>query len=185
MIDPAAPDQVFKLMGTIGATSVCVTSTPTPNGTPCLRGGCLDPMFDFDGLVTTEVGDATGEDVAIQPDGKIVVAGLANRGSNADMGVVRLTGVRVLFGVDSIWLDYAAAVVVQPDGKIVVAGTAYRSANFTPTDFALARYNTDGSLDTGFDGDGKVTVSFANGHEEAADLGRVYDHTVQESTRQI
>ena len=44
---------------------------------------------------------------------------------------------------------------MQADGKIVAAGYARR-----PDDFALARYNTNGSLDTAFDGDGKVTTDF-------------------------
>src|SRR6266508_2960252 len=50
-------------------------------------------------------------------------------------------------------LDEALGVAIQPDGKIVAAGT-------NGGDFALARYNRDGSLDTSFDGDGKVTTDF-------------------------
>jgi uncharacterized delta-60 repeat protein len=56
--------------------------------------------------------------------------------------------------------DRAFAVVVQTDGKIVVAGSA-RTSNLT-TDFALARYNADGSLDTTFDTDGKILTQFNN-----------------------
>jgi uncharacterized delta-60 repeat protein len=47
----------------------------------------------------------------------------------------------------------ATSVAVQSDGKIVVVGG-------TGSDFALARYNTDGSLDTTFSGDGKQTTDF-------------------------
>src|SRR5262249_12672180 len=47
--------------------------------------------------------------------------------------------------------DVGYSVTVQSDGKILVAGSAWN-------DFALARYNADGSLDTSFDGDGKVTT---------------------------
>ena len=46
---------------------------------------------------------------------------------------------------------------IQSDGKIVVAGTAYHSGNY---DFAVVRYNSDGSLDSSFDGDGKLTTDF-------------------------
>ena len=51
--------------------------------------------------------------------------------------------------------DTATGVVAQTDGKIVVAGT---SQNGTYKDFALARYNPDGTLDTTFNGTGKVTM---------------------------
>ena len=57
------------------------------------------------------------------------------------------------FGSDSF--DFGNAVVIQPDGKIIVAGHTQDLADPDP-DFALARYNPDGSLDTTFDGDGKV-----------------------------
>ena len=60
-------------------------------------------------------------------------------------------------------IDRARAVAIQGDGKIVAAG----EANVGTFDFALARYNTDGSLDTIFSGDGKVTTDFAGGTHQA------------------
>ena len=51
--------------------------------------------------------------------------------------------------------DYAYSILVQPDGKVLVAGTG----NYG---FALARYNIDGSLDTGFDGDGKAVLTIGS-----------------------
>jgi Domain of unknown function (DUF5122) beta-propeller len=48
-------------------------------------------------------------------------------------------------------------VALQPDGKIVVAGQDYTNGE---TDFALARYKADGSLDGSFSGDGFVTTDF-------------------------
>src|SRR5581483_1945492 len=63
--------------------------------------------------------------------------------------------VRTDFGYN---LDAAFAVAVQPDGKVVAAGK--RGTASGPTDFAVARYNADGSLDTTFDGDGKVFTNF-------------------------
>src|SRR5690349_6759364 len=51
--------------------------------------------------------------------------------------------------------DRASGVAVQPDGKIVAAGVAF---NGSDNDFALARYNPDGSLDAGFGADGKVVT---------------------------
>ncbi|MEU6087745.1 calcium-binding protein [Streptomyces sp. NPDC047085] len=133
-------------------------------------GGSLDAGFGTGGKVTTAFagGSATAYDVALQTDGAIVVAGRAgyNYPANAsDFALARYTpdgsldngfgsGGRVItpFGE----ADVAGGVKVQTDGKIVVAG----SSDF---DFALARYNTDGTLDSGFDGDGKVTTSFGPG----------------------
>jgi uncharacterized delta-60 repeat protein len=59
--------------------------------------------------------------------------------------------------------DTANGVVIQGDGKIVVAGSAGgTNPEFDPgSDFAVARYKTDGSLDPTFDGDGKVTTDFS------------------------
>ena len=55
--------------------------------------------------------------------------------------------------------DYGYSVVVQPDGKILVAGQSFNGNSW---DYALVRYNTDGSLDTTFDGDGKLTTTDAS-----------------------
>jgi uncharacterized delta-60 repeat protein len=56
----------------------------------------------------------------------------------------------------------AYSVIQQADGKLVVAGTSYNGSN---DDFALVRYNADGALDTGFDGDGKVTTAIGAGDD--------------------
>jgi uncharacterized delta-60 repeat protein len=56
------------------------------------------------------------------------------------------------------------SVAIQSDGKIVVAGYSNNGSNF---DFALVRYNTDGSLDTSFDSDGKVTTEVGSGDDFA------------------
>ena len=56
--------------------------------------------------------------------------------------------------------DLANAVAVQADGKLVVAGTTYVNNDFSDEDFAIARYNTDGSLDMSFGTNGKVTTDF-------------------------
>ena len=59
------------------------------------------------------------------------------------------------FGQD----DQAVAVALQPDGRIVVAGTSTATLPpFTDKDFAVARYDVNGSLDSSFDGDGNGTV---------------------------
>ena len=58
--------------------------------------------------------------------------------------------------------DTANAVAIQPDGKIIVAGSTYNGTN---DDFALARYNVDGSLDASFSFDGKRTSAFGSGKD--------------------
>jgi uncharacterized delta-60 repeat protein len=139
--------------------------------------GVLDQPFGTDGKVTTAVGPS--EDVAaataVQPDGKIVVAGSANNGSGSDFAVVRYnkngsldtsfdTDGKVLTPIGSE--DLGRAMVLQPDGKIVVAGGAYGS-NY---DFAIVRYNPNGSLDTSFSSDGKVTTPIGSAHDIAVAL---------------
>src|SRR5262249_8007542 len=48
------------------------------------------------------------------------------------------------------------AVAVQPDGKVVIAGTLQLTGSTGAADFAVARFNADGSLDTGFGTGGQV-----------------------------
>lgn len=64
-----------------------------------------------------------------------------------------------IFGFDNVADEGRAIVVTQPDGKIVVGGY---TADAGHDDFLLLRYNPDGSLDPGFDGDGIVTLNFFN-----------------------
>ena len=62
--------------------------------------------------------------------------------------------------------DYGYDLVRQPDGKLVVAGQSV--SGVTLGDFALARYNPNGSLDTGFSGDGKQTTDFGGNGDQAS-----------------
>lgn len=135
--------------------------------------GTLDVTFDGDGKVLTPVGAKNdfAYSVAIQPDGKIVVAGISNNGTNDDFAVIRYKAngsLDTTFDVDGKLTtaigggnDVANTVLIQSDGKIVVAGTAVVSN----IDFAIARYNTDGSLDTTFDTDGKLTTAIGSGSD--------------------
>ena len=143
--------------------------------------GTLDTGFGTGGKVLTPVGTLTDEahSIALQDDGKIVVAGYASSGNN-DFAVVRYnadgsldtgfgTGGKVTTPIGT-GDDWAHDVTVQTDGKIVVAG--YTKVSLFDTDFALVRYNADGSLDTGFGTGGKVTTAFGT-YDEA------YSVTVQ------
>ena len=140
--------------------------------TTSAQPGSLDGDFDADGKVTTSfgAGDDSGHSVAIQPDGKIVVAGSAYNGTDHDFALARYNTDGTLdnsFSVDGkvttafgIGEDNGWSVAIQPDGKIVVAGYAY---NFAVREFAIGRYNTDGTLDNSFSVDGKVTTAFGTG----------------------
>jgi uncharacterized delta-60 repeat protein len=136
--------------------------------------GSLDNSFSADGKLTTAfgTGDGSGSAVAIQVDGKIVVAGYASNGTDDDLALTRYNTNGTLdnsFGMDGKVTtafgtgdDHGYAVAIQPDGKILVAGDAFNGTNY---DLALARYNTDGSLDNGFSDDGKVTTAFGTDDE--------------------
>jgi uncharacterized delta-60 repeat protein len=133
------------------------TGTITDNDVVILPPGELDPTFDADGVLTTSIG--SGADiaygVATQSDGKIVAVGTTWNGTDNDFAMVRYLEDGTLdssFGnagkvVTSIGPgnDQPQGVVIQNDGKIVVAGLAHNGVNY---DFAVARYNIDGSLDT-------------------------------------
>jgi uncharacterized delta-60 repeat protein len=58
--------------------------------------------------------------------------------------------------------DYGFSVAVQPDGKILLAGASHNGSNY---DIALVRYNGDGTLDTSFSGDGKLTTQIGSGDD--------------------
>ena len=135
-----------------------------PNGT-------LDTTFGGDGRVTTDVGGGIAHAVALQPDGKIVVAGSSTGPFNGgDFALARYLPSGTLdttFGGTGLvttdfggFADIAIAVMLQPDGKIVVAGRATSNPVTGHTDFALARYLPNGTLDTTFGGDGRVTTAF-------------------------
>jgi uncharacterized delta-60 repeat protein/LPXTG-motif cell wall-anchored protein len=129
--------------------------------------GSLDATFDNDGKVVTDMGAASDDivsSVAMQSDGKILVAGYSDKGGSYDFAVVRYNtdgsldatfdnDGKVVTDIGNNSADFALSAVLQPDGKIVVGGQFGASGL---SDFALVRYNNDGSLDTTFDNDGKT-----------------------------
>jgi uncharacterized delta-60 repeat protein len=123
--------------------------------------GAPDSTFDGDGYVTMAIGTgASAQGVALQADGKIVIAG----SGSADFAVVRYNSdgsLDTTFGTDGIATtdlgnqEVGKSIAVQPDGRIVIAGQIWDGHT---NDFAIIRYNTDGSLDTTFGTDGKVVL---------------------------
>jgi uncharacterized delta-60 repeat protein len=138
--------------------------------------GSLDSSFGLGGKVLTDFGSGsvdTANAVAVQPNGKIVAAGISGSGGLFDFALVRynangsldpgfgadgkvLTG----FGVGSS-IDAANGVALQSNGKIVAAGSHFFTQLGGLLSFALARYNSDGSLDAGFGSGGKVLTGVA------------------------
>jgi uncharacterized delta-60 repeat protein len=149
-------------------------------------GGQLDLSFSGDGWVRTlEVRSPTndylprrGEDVALQPDGKVLVAGeILDATSHWYFGLLRYTpsgsldqsfAGNGLAELDLGEAEFAHAVAVQRNGRIVVAGET--DCQFAVC-FALARFLPDGSLDRSFGANGVVRTTFATyGASRASDV---------------
>ena len=140
--------------------------------------GSLDTSFGVGGKVTTGFGGTSNLAfaVAVQGDGKLIAAGVAGGGpTGADIALARYNADGSLdasFGaggkvVTDFALTHEAAygLATQPDGKLVVVGSIRPFGPYATNlpDFALARYNPNGSLDTSFGGDGKVSTAFTAG----------------------
>lgn len=116
--------------------------------------------------------------LAVQADGKPVLAGYASSGGRADWGVVRLHPGGALdgsFGGDGIVTtpftpayELASSVAMQPDGRILVVGKA-RGASGTD-DLAVVRYRTDGGLNLAFSGNGKALFNPFGEDDAARDI---------------
>lgn len=143
--------------------------------------GSLDPSFGTGGLATSGLpnGNEAGVGIALQRDGKIVVGGVARYSASVDAAVARFNpdgSPDATFGTGGIvttdfngFVDIVYEVAIQRDGKIVLAGTASRCVGPSSflwwggagcTEYAVLRYNSDGNLDTSFDGDGKALLDF-------------------------
>jgi uncharacterized delta-60 repeat protein len=155
---------VIALLALGSVLSPALVSGQTP--------GTLDASFGRGGTVTTDFGgtSAGAFAVAVQPDGKIVAPGLGFINGVINSALARYNPDGTLdasFGTGGIVAtpfdfqgsnDRAYSVVLQPDGKIVVAGSTLGVNLFA--NFALARFNSDGTLDTSFGTGGIVTTSF-------------------------
>ena len=142
--------------------------------------GSPDQGFGVAGKLTSDFfgnyDQANG--VAIQPDGKIVVAGTAGHSfATSDFALARYNPDGTLdttFGSGGKqttdffgFQDSAFSVVIQPDAKIVLGGYAHHGDDVSTSDFALARYNPDGSLDQSFGAGGKLTTDFSGSTDTA------------------
>ncbi len=149
--------------------------------------GTLDRTFGRDGKVTSfdyDYGLTSVNAIAIQPDGKIIIAGdgFALARYNADgtpdttFGTLdtsymppRHSPITTNFGAGTTNIY---SIALQSDGKIVAVGSAVTRVSTNGSnisDFAIARYDTNGKLDTSFDTDGKATTDIATQFTSIAD----------------
>jgi uncharacterized delta-60 repeat protein len=145
--------------------------------------GQPDTTFGTNGLTLVDFSNGFNEEaaaVSVQTDGRIIACG--TKGNAFDFALARLlsdgsldssfgtggTVVTDLSGVGSV--DSASAMTLQGDGKIVVGGGILTQTSTTAFDAAVARYNSDGSLDLGFGGSGRLFVDVAGGDDGVSSL---------------
>jgi uncharacterized delta-60 repeat protein len=178
---PSARAEVYDLAlqadGKIVAVGLSGDGGSAPNTNLALAryntNGVPDSSFSDDGMQITMLGTtgkAMARAVAIQGDGKIVIAGTGYNTHDNDFVVARYNGNGSLDGTFHAGVpvltdiggaqDYAFDVAIQADEKIVAGGNGHL---LTPgganSEFALARYNADGTPDSSFDADGKLTTA--------------------------
>jgi uncharacterized delta-60 repeat protein len=160
-----------------GLAALAAAASGLGGGPASASAGGLDPSFGTGGVVITSAnynGQGLPSGVMLQPDGKIlVVAQLTDPATAGDFGVLRYqasgaadtgfgTGGEATAAFTNFFnTPYDGA--LQPDGKIVVVGNA-ESADGTVSEFAVARFNSNGTLDSGFGTGGKVTTNFVGVH---------------------
>jgi uncharacterized delta-60 repeat protein len=145
--------------------------------------GSVDTLFSVDGRVDVQIGDAHAyaNDAALQPDGKIVIAGTCDPATGGTLFRFCLARFTTSGALDSTFSTdgqtfttigtgsaTASAVALQPDGKIVVAG-ACTNGN-SDNDFCLVRYSGSGSIDSSFTTDGRVITPIGSDDDIPAAL---------------
>ena len=139
------------------------------------ENGSLDTSFGTGGKKTVAVAKSGGESIralAIQGDGKIVTGGWGN----SDFALMRFLPngqLDTTFGSSGKMLtdflsnssDQCFDVAIDSLGRIIAAGRVTKSVSKSSSNqyFAVARYSTNGTLDTSFGTNGKTTTSFGGG----------------------
>ncbi|MEO5891073.1 MAG: delta-60 repeat domain-containing protein, partial [Ferruginibacter sp.] len=126
-----------------------------------LASGAIDSTYGINGYSGSV--PVTEAFAALQPDGKIVIAGVAGNNSFVTERLKSNGTPDSSFGTYGIKVtefngaSFARSVVIQSDGKIVVAG---HTADNSKAYFAVVRYNPNGSNDNSFNGNGKALTDF-------------------------
>lgn len=162
------PDGKIVVVGQAGEPSTYIAVAARFN-----TDGSIDTSFGEDGKVLMPIGSmkSFATDVALQADGKIVMSGYTWDNVTGDIFALRLNTDGTFdnsFGSNGVALvdngsDVSEAVAIQDDGKILVGG--YTNDNFT-----VARFNTDGSLDTTFGTNGWSITTFSIGSSYVKDV---------------
>jgi uncharacterized delta-60 repeat protein len=174
--------KVIQLIGTSDAYGRSLAIQPDGKillGGYCSNGGNWDfciARFDSYGTLDNFFGSPNGyiiqpfsslgdngQSLAIQPDGKILLGGYCDNGGNTDFCIARFDSYGTLdtsFGTSGKVIqpigsshDYGQSLVIQPNGKILLGGYCQVVSS---DDFCIARFNSDGTLDTTFGTSGKV-----------------------------
>ncbi len=160
-------DGRIVLVGTADYTSGFVTQLNSD--------GSLDTGFGTGGTTLVNMGGQfEGWAVAIQADGKVLVGGntygwdqnyaLARLNQDGSFDTSFGTGGSVISGFSNIpYNDYGRCLLVQPDGRILLGGATSENSDNA---FGVMRFNSDGSLDNGFDGDGQVIHNIVSGYAD-------------------
>jgi uncharacterized delta-60 repeat protein len=177
LLDFGGKDEAVAVAAGPGDTVVAVGSTSTGasvdhHGFAVGRlraNGSPDATFGRDGrVVFSPSGKEQAFAVALEPEGRIVVAGSVYDSETANFGLVRFRpdgSVDDTFGADGLAVsdfggaEAVTAVAVAGNGGVVAAGTT--GAGQHPSNIAVARYHPDGSPDEAFDGDGLVITDLA------------------------
>lgn len=143
--------------------------------------GFLDPSFGTSGLLTVpfDLGGTRQDDafaVGVAQDGKVVLAGQVDTGSSFDIGVARVDAsgsldpsfggngrTTVGFDLGDPNFEGATSIAFQADGKILLCGAASTGRDF---EMIVVRLNTNGTLDSTFDGDGKLSLDWGIGSSD-------------------
>ncbi|MBF0627100.1 MAG: DUF4347 domain-containing protein [Magnetococcales bacterium] len=158
----------------VGEIETAALAVPEWQGV--LTAGVLTAGVLTAGVVTTDFDGYSDRvnDMAVQSDGKILVAGYTlNSRNNQDFAIVRYNtngSLDTTFDSDGKLTtdlggrnDYGTSIAVQTDGKILVAGYTYNGRN---NDFAIVRYNVDGTLDATFGSAGKVIMDYDSDNDQ-------------------
>jgi uncharacterized delta-60 repeat protein len=145
-----------------------------------LSDGTLDTTFNGTGKLVFDFNETKNyaESVALQADGKIVVAGQSGQFSNADFAVARINvdgtfdssfGTNGKLDIAVQIDDRGKCVAIQQDGKIIIGGHSYTTgSNYSW--FSAVRLTPSGELDLSFSSDGKALTKVGNGNDEVVDM---------------
>lgn len=192
--DDMARDVAIQSDGKIVSAGYADLSSTVNDDFALLRvntNGSLDTSFGDNGKVVTNFAnrDDNAEALVIQPDGKLVAGGVARTpGStpvgNIDFGLVRYNtngSLDTTFGdngkvITNVVINTSATskpdqlndLVLQADGKIIAVGNCAGVDGSGKNDFAMVRYNANGTVDTSFGDNGRVTTDWNEISDDAA-----------------